>query len=210
MFKRVIFILFFWFLLIRVVYSNNVFNQSKMEINSKTDTAIFGGGCFWCIEAVFEQIKGVKKVVSGYAGGTTKNPTYGLVCSGETGHAEVCQILFDPEIISYEKLLLIFFSAHDPTTSDRQGPDTGTQYRSVLFYYNEEQKNAAEKIIKILTEQKVFKEPIVTQVVPYSVFYPAENYHQQYYQNNTSQPYCRIIINPKLEKIKEHFSEYLK
>jgi len=181
-----------------------------MEINSKTDTAIFGGGCFWCIEAVFEQIKGVKKVVSGYAGGTTKNPTYGLVCSGETGHAEVCQILFDPEIISYEKLLLIFFSAHDPTTSDRQGPDTGTQYRSVLFYYNEEQKNAAEKIIKILTEQKVFKEPIVTQVVPYSVFYPAENYHQQYYQNNTSQPYCRIIINPKLEKIKEHFSEYLK
>ncbi len=181
-----------------------------METNVRYDTATFGGGCFWCIEAIFEQLKGVKEVVSGYAGGTTENPTYGQVCSGETGHAEVTQILFDPEIISYKELLLIFFSSHDPTTLNRQGADIGTQYRSVIFYHHVQQKNDAENMIKMLTEQKIYKDPIVTEIAPYSIFYRAENYHQEYYQNNSSQPYCSVVINPKLAKFRKNFEKYLK
>ncbi|HNW90094.1 MAG TPA: peptide-methionine (S)-S-oxide reductase MsrA [Bacteroidales bacterium] len=181
-----------------------------METNVRYDTATFGGGCFWCIEAIYEQLKGVKEVVSGYAGGTTENPTYGQVCSGETGHAEVAQILFDPDIISYKELLLIFFSSHDPTTVNRQGADVGTQYRSVIFYHDAHQKNDAEDMIKMLAEQKVYKDPIVTEIASYTVFYPAEKYHQEYYKNNSSQPYCSVVINPKLAKFRKNFEKYLK
>ncbi|HNW69261.1 MAG TPA: peptide-methionine (S)-S-oxide reductase MsrA [Bacteroidales bacterium] len=181
-----------------------------MDTNVKYDTATFGGGCFWCIEAIFEQVKGVKEAVSGYAGGTVKGPTYDQVCSGNTGHAEVVRVVFDPEIISYKELLLIFFSSHDPTTLNRQGADAGTQYRSVIFYHHMQQKTTAEEMIKILTDQKVYENPIVTQLQPVTDFYPAEKYHQQYYENNASQPYCRIVINPKLEKFRKNFEKYLK
>jgi len=181
-----------------------------MEPNVKYDTATFGGGCFWCIEAIFEQVKGVKEAVSGYAGGTAKNPTYEQVCSGNTGHAEVVRVVFDPEVISYKELLLIFFSSHDPTTLNRQGADAGTQYRSVIFYHNSLQKTVAENMIKILTDQKVYENSIVTQVLPVPDFYPAEDYHQQYYDNNASQPYCRVVINPKLDKFRKNFKKYLK
>ena len=211
MLKNALIILFVYLLSFSACSNAEISSKTTiMETNIKYDTATFGGGCFWCTEAIFEQIKGVEKVISGYAGGTTKNPTYGQVCSGETGHAEVTQILFDPEIVSYKELLLIFFSSHDPTTLNRQGADFGTQYRSVIFYHNALQKNTAENIIKILTEQKVYEDPIVTQIVPYTTFYPAENYHQQYYDNNSSQPYCTVVINPKLTKIRKNFSEYLK
>lgn len=181
-----------------------------METNVKYDTATFGGGCFWCIEAIFEQVKGVKEAVSGYAGGTSKNPTYEQVCSGNTGHAEVVRVVFDPEVISYKELLLIFFSSHDPTTLNRQGADAGTQYRSVIFYHNSLQKTAADNMIKILTDQKVYENSIVTKVLPVPDFYPAEKYHQQYYENNTTQPYCRVVINPKLDKFRKNFKKYLK
>lgn len=194
------------------VYPNkeNPVKYTDMETNVKYDTATFGGGCFWCIEAVFEQIKGVNKVISGYAGGTTKNPTYEQVCSGTTGHAEVCQIIFDPEIISYPELLLIFFSSHDPTSLNRQGADAGTQYRSVIFYHNPQQKIQIENTIKVMTEQKLFENSIKTQVVPYTIFYQAENYHQNYYANNSGKGYCTVVINPKLAKIRTYFSKYLK
>jgi len=187
-----------------------IVKKECMEHKTNLDTATFGGGCFWCIEAVFEQVAGVKQVVSGYAGGETKNPTYGQVCSGETGHAEVCQVVFDPEIISYKELLLIFFASHDPTTPDRQGPDFGSQYRSVIFYHDEQQEITAKNLIKILTEQKVYNDPIITEIAPFTVFYRAENYHQEYYKNNSSQPYCTVVITPKLTKIRKNFSRYLK
>lgn len=183
---------------------------SFMETNITYDTATFGGGCFWCIEAIFEQLKGVKEAVSGYAGGTAKDPTYEQVCGGKTGHAEVVRVVFDPEIISYKELLLIFFSSHDPTTLNRQGADAGTQYRSVIFYHNSQQKSTAENMIKLLTEKKVYENSIVTQLLPETVFYPAEKYHQEYYENNANQPYCRVVINPKLEKLRKNFEKYLK
>ncbi|HOY30390.1 MAG TPA: peptide-methionine (S)-S-oxide reductase MsrA [Bacteroidales bacterium] len=181
-----------------------------MKNYTELDTATFGGGCFWCIEAIFEQVNGVKQVVSGYAGGHTINPTYKQVCTGETGHAEVCQITFDKKIISYQELLLIFFSSHDPTTPGRQGADIGTQYRSVIFYHDTQQKNIAENFMNVFNEQKVFDNPLVTELKTYTTFYPAENYHQQYFDNNSSQPYCRIVIAPKLEKIKKELARYLK
>ncbi len=190
--------------------AENLSKSNSMDTNVKYDTATFGGGCFWCIEAIFEQVKGVKEAVSGYAGGTVKGPTYDQVCSGNTGHAEVVRVVFDPEIISYKELLLIFFSSHDPTTLNRQGADAGTQYRSVIFYHHMQQKTTAEEMIKILTDQKVYENPIVTQLQPVTDFYPAEKYHQQYYENNASQPYCRIVINPKLEKFRKNFEKYLK
>ena len=190
--------------------TENLTKFNSMDTNVKYDTATFGGGCFWCIEAIFEQVKGVKEAVSGYAGGTVKGPTYDQVCSGNTGHAEVVRVVFDPEIISYKELLLIFFSSHDPTTLNRQGADAGTQYRSVIFYHHMQQKTTAEEMIKILTDQKVYENPIVTQLQPVTDFYPAEKYHQQYYDNNASQPYCRVVINPKLEKLRKNFEKYLK
>ena len=162
--------------------------------------AVFGAGCFWCVEAIFSQLDGVNSVVSGYCNGKTKNPTYESICTGNTGHAEVCQISYDPNIISFEGLLDIFFQTHDPTTLNKQGADTGTQYRSSIFYNNDEQKVLAENFIEKLTKEKVFKNPIVTEVTKLDIFYKAENYHQDYYENNKNAPYCRVVIQPKLDK----------
>jgi peptide-methionine (S)-S-oxide reductase len=168
---------------------------------NKTELATFGGGCFWCMEAVFERLPGVKSVTSGFAGGHTPNPTYEQVCAGDTGHAEVTQIEFDPANLSYEKLLEVFWQAHDPTTLNRQGADEGTQYRSLILYRGEAQKLAAEK--SKAAAQKNFKHPIVTEIAPFTKFYPAENYHQAYYDHNSSAPYCQIVIAPKLEKLEK-------
>jgi peptide-methionine (S)-S-oxide reductase len=168
---------------------------------NKTESATFGGGCFWCMEAVFERLPGVKSVASGFAGGHTANPTYEQVCAGDTGHAEVTQIEFNPANISYEKLLDVFWQAHDPTTLNRQGADEGTQYRSIILYHSEAQKLAAEK--SKAGAQKNFKHPIVTEIVPFVKFYPAGDYHQEYYDNNSNAPYCRMVIAPKLEKLEK-------
>lgn len=168
----------------------------------KLERATFGGGCFWCLEAVYERIPGVKKVVSGYAGGSVPNPTYEMVCSGLTGHAEVVQLTYDPEVAPYEKLLKVFWACHDPTTLNRQGPDFGTQYRSVILYHSEDQRKAALKSYKELTQAGVFADPIVTQLEPLKAFYPAEGYHQDYFRRNRSAPYCQAEIVPKLRKLK--------
>ena len=176
--------------------------QSTNTMNpNKTELATFGGGCFWCMDAVFERLPGIKSVTSGFAGGHTANPTYPQVCTGTTGHAEVTQIEFDPAKISYEKLLEVFWQAHDPTTLNRQGADEGTQYRSIILYHGEAQKLVAEK--SRAGAQKNFKHPIVTEIVPFTKFYPAEDYHQAYYDNNSSAPYCRAVIAPKLEKLEK-------
>ncbi len=167
---------------------------------NRFEKATFGAGCFWCIEAVFERMDGVKSGVAGYAGGSKPNPSYKEVCTGTTGHAEVAQITFDPSKVSYEKLLDIFWEAHDPTTLNRQGGDVGTQYRSVIFYHDEKQRVAAEE--SKIAAQKHFPDPIVTEIQPIPTFYEAENYHQDYYRNNQNAPYCRFVIKPKLDKIK--------
>ncbi len=167
----------------------------------KTETAVLGGGCFWCTEAIYQMLPGVKSVASGYAGGITENPTYKEVCSGKTGHAEVVQVEFDPQRISYEKILDTFWDVHDPTTLNRQGPDAGTQYRSVIFYANEAQRVAAEK--SKAEAQKRFASPIVTEIAPLKKFYKAEGYHQDYFRSNPNQPYCRAIIQPKVEKFEK-------
>jgi peptide-methionine (S)-S-oxide reductase len=164
------------------------------------EKASFGAGCFWCVEAIFERLDGVESVVAGYAGGIKANPTYEEVCTGTTGHAEVAQITFDPTKISFERLLEVFWEAHDPTTLNRQGADSGTQYRSVIFYHDEKQRLAAEKSKKLA--QKNFRDPIVTEIKPLTQFYRAENYHQDYFRNNPNAPYCRFVIKPKLEKLK--------
>ena len=170
-------------------------------MNVQAATATFGGGCFWCMEAVFERVEGVKSVTSGYAGGKTTNPNYKQVCSDETGHAEVIQIEFDPAKVSYEQLLEIFWAAHDPTTLNRQGGDEGTQYRSIILYQGDAQKAAAEK--SRAAAQKEFGGRVVTEIVPLMKFYPAENYHQDYYRSNTHAPYCMMVITPKLKKLEE-------
>ncbi|WP_031459694.1 peptide-methionine (S)-S-oxide reductase MsrA [Chloroflexus sp. MS-G] len=170
------------------------------------ETATLAGGCFWCLEAVYDQVKGVKDVVSGYTGGHVANPTYERVCSGKTGHAEAVQITFDPEQISYRELLEIFFSIHDPTTLNRQGADVGTQYRSAIFYHSEEQRQIAEQLVRELTEQKVFRDPIVTEIVPATTFYPAEDYHQEYFVRNPYQPYCQFVVAPKVAKFQKLFA----
>ncbi len=173
-------------------------------------TAVFGGGCFWCTEAVFLRLKGVITVTSGYAGGSSEHPTYESVSMGNTGHAEAIQIEFDPAQISYQDLLDVFFHTHDPTTLNRQGNDSGTQYRSVILYQNEDQKQAAENSIARLTAEHAFDQPIVTEVKALDKFYSAEAYHQQYYDNNQYQPYCQIVISPKLQKFEEKFKHLLK
>jgi peptide-methionine (S)-S-oxide reductase len=173
---------------------------------SMTQAATFGGGCFWCTEAIFKELKGVTRVTSGYAGGSMPNPTYEQVCNGDTGHAEVVQVEFDPSMITYPQLAEIFFSTHDPTTMNRQGSDVGEQYRSVILYHNDEQKLAAEKVKADLDQAKVFDQPIVTAIQPLDTFYPAENYHQNYYANNADQPYCQAVINPKLAKFRKKFA----
>lgn len=175
-----------------------------------TEQAVFGGGCFWCTEAIFEELNGVLKVEPGYSGGEIKNPTYKEVCQGNTGHAEVIQITFDPKIVNYNKLLEIFFFTHDPTTLNRQGADSGTQYRSVVFYTNDEQKRKAEEIIKELNKSKVFDHQIVTEVSKLKTFYKAEDNHQNYYVQNKNQMYCRVVISPKLEKFRKTFKVDLK
>ncbi len=175
--------------------------QPPSPIASASEYATLGGGCFWCIEAVFERVPGVKSVVSGYAGGHTENPTYKAVCAGDTGHAEVVQIQFDPRTTTYEQVLDLFWQAHDPTTLNRQGPDVGTQYRSVIFYHDESQRVAAEKSKAAAGKQ--FARPIVTEIQALPRFYRAEGYHQDYYRNNPNQPYCRMIIRPKLDKLKK-------
>lgn len=174
------------------------------------DVATFGSGCFWCSEAVFSELLGVEKVLPGYSGGKTPNPTYQEVCTDTTGHAEVAQVTFDPAVISYRELLEVFFSTHDPTTLNRQGADVGEQYRSVIFYSNEEQKKEAEGMIRELTEERAYKGPIVTQVEPLRAFYPAEDYHKEYYRRNPGQGYCQAVISPKLAKFRAHFQSKLK
>ena len=175
-----------------------------------TQHATFGAGCFWCTEAVFQTLKGVSNVQSGYMGGETENPTYEEVCSGTTGHAEVIQMDYDPQLVSFDELLLVFFKTHNPTTLNRQGNDIGTQYRSIIFYHDQEQKEKANAMIDELTKGLVFDSPIVTEVVPVSVFYKAENYHQNYFNQNSGQSYCVFVIQPKLAKFAEDFREKIR
>ena len=179
-------------------------------IDPRIQVATFGSGCFWCTEAIFQNVDGVQKVESGYMGGHVKNPTYKEVCSGLTGHAEVIQVTYDPSEVNYDELLEIFWKTHDPTTPNRQGADVGTQYRSAIFYHNDEQKGLAETYKSQLAEAQVFDQPIVTEITPTSVFYKAEDYHQNYYNLNGNAPYCAYVIQPKLEKFKKVFREKLK
>jgi peptide-methionine (S)-S-oxide reductase len=179
-------------------------------MKQKTEIAVFGGGCFWCTEAVFDELRGVILVMPGYAGGSEKSPTYEQVCGGRTGHAEVIKVDFDPSQISYRDLLTVFFATHDPTTLNRQGNDVGTQYRSIVLYANEEQKREAEAFIKELNDSSASGKPVVTTVEPLGEFYEAEGYHQKYYANNPSQPYCQVMIPPKLQKLHKQFAELLK
>ncbi|WP_277487608.1 peptide-methionine (S)-S-oxide reductase MsrA [Catalinimonas alkaloidigena] len=174
------------------------------------DIATFGNGCFWCTEAIFQNLNGVEKVVSGYSGGHVDNPTYKQVCSGTTGHAEVIQITYDPAIISYDELLEVFWKTHDPTTPNRQGNDIGPQYRSAVFYHNEEQREKAEKYKQELNEAGAYDNPIVTEITAFEKFYPAEDYHQNYFNQNGSQPYCSFVIRPKVEKFEKVFKDKLK
>ncbi len=174
------------------------------------ELATLGGGCFWCTEAVFTELKGVEKVESGYSGGTVENPAYEEVCAGTTGHAEVIQVTFDPRVISYRDILQIFFTTHDPTTLNRQGADAGTQYRSVVLYHSNNQRAAAEEVIKEFNASKVWKRPIVTEVIPFKAFYKAEEYHQNYFEKNPDSPYCQAIIEPKIAKLRAHYFEKLK
>lgn len=177
---------------------------------ARSEMATLGGGCFWCIEAVFQQLQGVESVVSGYAGGAMEDPDYEAVCRGDTGHAEVVQLTFDPDVLSYREVLEVFFTVHDPTTPNRQGADVGEQYRSVIFTHSPQQLQQARAIIEELTREQVFEDPIVTQVEPLTKFYAAEDYHQDYYRSNPSQGYCRAVIRPKLEKFRKAWSSKLK
>jgi peptide-methionine (S)-S-oxide reductase len=179
-------------------------------MSQTSEIATLGGGCFWCTEAVFTELKGVEKVEPGYAGGTLPNPTYEQVCSDRTGHAEVVQVTFNPAVISYGELLKIFFMVHDPTTLNRQGADVGTQYRSVIFYHSDEQKSIAKQVVGEVTAAKLWKAPIVTQIEPFKAFYKAEPYHLDYFKNNPRQPYCQVVIAPKVRKFREHYMEKLK
>lgn len=173
------------------------------------ENVFFGGGCFWCTEAVFQALRGVKSVTSGYAGGTTANPTYEEVSSGQSGHAEVIRVEYDPQVISYNDLLSVFFALHDPTTLNAQGGDQGTRYRSIILYTSPQQQKVAEEFIKELTEAKTFDAPIVTEMKPLDKFYEAEEYHKNYYRNNPDKPYCQVVINPKIAKLRQNFSKLL-
>jgi peptide-methionine (S)-S-oxide reductase len=199
-----------------VACSHTAATQHKLELptmNTSIDSieiATFGAGCFWCVEAVYQQVNGVIKVESGYAGGSIKNPSYKEVCSGRTGHAEVCQITFDPRIVSFNQLLEIFFGVHDPTTLNRQGGDVGTQYRSSIMFHSDAQKASAELAIKAANESGNWTDPVVTEVVPFDIFYRAEDYHMDYFNLHGEQPYCQMVVRPKVEKFKKTFSDYLK
>ena len=201
------------FILLVVVNSRGEYINGIMDkesVQSKTEVATFAGGCFWCTEAIFEMVKGVKSVISGYSGGDVANPSYEKVSGKRTGHAEAIQITYDPEVISYLELLEIFFKTHDPTTLNRQGADVGPQYRSAIFYHNEEQKKEAEEIIQELNTANIWENPIVTEVTAFKNFYKAEDYHQEYYSNNPNQGYCRIVIQPKIEKFTKIFHDKMK
>jgi peptide-methionine (S)-S-oxide reductase len=192
-----------------VVLGTNAMSQTVT--NSQTNEVItVGGGCFWCTEAIFEQLKGVVKVESGYSGGTVPNPTYEQVSTGDTGHAEVSQITFDPKVISLKTILEVFFTVHNPTTLDQQGNDIGTQYRSVIFYRNDEQKAVAKEVIKEIAAEKIWDGQIVTQLSPFKAFYKAEDYHQEYFRLHGRQPYCQVVIAPKVAKFRQHFQNLLK
>jgi peptide-methionine (S)-S-oxide reductase len=181
-----------------------------MTENGRPDVTTLGGGCFWCLEAVYEELRGVEKVESGYSGGTVPEPTYRQVCTGRTGHAEVVQVTFDPEVISFREILEVFFTIHDPTTLNRQGADVGPQYRSTIFYHDEDQRRVAEELIAELEERRLWEDPIVTEVTPFEVFYRAEDYHQGYFRNNAGQPYCQVVIAPKVAKFRKEYLAKLK
>lgn len=187
-----------------------IFLKEQTMTNTNLDTIVLGGGCFWCVEAIYDRVKGVEKVISGYSGGDVENPTYSQVCSGNTGHAEVCQIIYDSSIVSVDELLKIFFSIHDPTTLNRQGADEGTQYRSVIFYLNESQKEKAEFYKHKLDNAGIYSSKIVTEISKFGKFYSAEEYHQDYYENNSNQGYCKFVIQPKVEKFEKIFAEQIK
>jgi peptide-methionine (S)-S-oxide reductase len=197
-------------LIFAVQYQAKTQNSSTMSENISLETATFGSGCFWCTEAFFDRLKGVESVTSGYSGGKEENPTYQDVAYGRTGHAEVVQIKYDPEVISFKELLEVFWQTHDPTTLNRQGNDVGEQYRSAIFYHNEEQKQLAEHYKEELDKSGAFKNPIVTEITPFSTFYKAEKYHQDFYQLNPNQPYCTFVIAPKMEKFEKVFKEKIK
>ena len=179
-------------------------------MSNSAEVATLAGGCFWCLEAVYDQLKGVQEVESGYSGGKVTNPTYQQVCNGTTGHAEVVQLTFDPQVVSFEDILDVFFTIHDPTTLNRQGNDVGTQYRSAIFYHSPEQKVTAEKVIAKLNAEHLWNAPIVTEVAPFDKFYRAEDYHQEYFEHNGNQPYCRVVVAPKVAKFRKHYMDKLK
>lgn len=179
-------------------------------MGKKIEIATLAGGCFWCLEAVFDELKGVESVESGYSGGHVQNPSYAQVCDGETGHAEVVQVSFDPDVLSYKDLLTVFFTIHDPTTLNRQGNDVGTQYRSAIFYHSEEQKKGADEVIREISASGIWDAPILTEVTPFERFYIAEDYHQEYFKKNPFQGYCRVVIAPKVAKFRHKFAERLK
>ncbi len=184
-------------------------SQDQNQLNGK-EVVTLGGGCFWCVEAVFDELQGVESVESGYSGGTVPNPTYRQVCTDTTGHAEVVQVTFDPKVLSLADLLRVFFTVHDPTTLNRQGADVGKQYRSVIFYRNAEQRRVAEQVMQEIAAAKIWDAPLVTELAPFEAFYQAEDYHQEYYQSNPNQPYCRVVIAPKVKKFREHYRDRLK
>lgn len=188
----------------------NSSNSNSSHVESKIDTATFGAGCFWCVEAIFQRLEGVQSVKSGYSGGTVKNPSYKEVCNGTTGHAEVCQITYDKTKISFDELLEVFWKTHDPTTLNRQGNDYGTQYRSAIFYHNENQRQLAETYKKVLNDEKAYSNPIITEITPYGNYYEAENYHQNYFNANVGESYCKYVIQPKVDKLEEVFKNKLK
>ena len=190
-------------ILVLIIFSTEI-------IAKELETATLGGGCFWCTEAVYLELKGVESVKPGYSGGHVKNPTYQEVCTEATGHAEVVQITFDPEVVSFSEILEVFFVTHDPTTLNRQGNDVGTQYRSAIFYHSEEQKETALKVIELLEKEKAYKKPIVTEVTPFDAFYVAEDYHINYFARNKNQPYCQYVVAPKVEKFRKVFKEKMK
>ncbi len=184
--------------------------QSKQAPSKEREVATLGGGCFWCLEAIFSELEGVEKVESGYSGGMVAHPTYEQVCTGTTGHAEVVQIAFDPKAISFKEILKIYFAMHDPTTLNRQGADVGTQYRSIIFYHNDGQKATAEQVIKEMIMAKVWDSPVVTQIEPFKAFYKAEDYHKDYFKKHREQPYCKLVIAPKIAKLREYYRKKLK
>jgi len=207
--KRVIGFMLVALLLVSAV-NGQVKTKGEMETTSKYETITLGAGCFWCVEAIYSRVNGVISATSGYSGGETENPTYKDVCSGETGHVEVVQVVYDPAVIPLAKILEIYFKTHDPTQLNRQGADIGEQYRTVIFYKNETQKKVASEVKEMLGKAGIWRDPIVTTIEPLKNFYKAENYHQDYFENNPKQPYCQMVVNPKVEKFEKLFKDYLK